>query len=148
MKLMSTTATILLAFCISCSTTSSIPEPEPSHPASSQASVPAVAAPSDLLRSHDPLPQLSTQQPPGATEHDHDAMQREQSSTEHDHGAMHADPDATETSPTDAHDAHDAQDTETEPVIYACPMHPDQRSNAPANCPICGMKMEPVEVEP
>lgn len=148
MRLMSITATILLAFCISCSTTSSIPDPGPSHPASSSAPVPAVAGPSDLLRSHDPLPQLSTQQAPDATEHDHDAMSAEPDATEteqpaHEHGQD--DPAADEMDATDAHDAHD---TETEPVIYACPMHPDQRSSEPKDCPICGMKMKPVEVEP
>ena len=29
-------------------------------------------------------------------------------------------------------------------VIYTCPMHPQIRRNAPGNCPICGMALEPV----
>ena len=28
-------------------------------------------------------------------------------------------------------------------VIYTCPMHPQIRRNAPGNCPICGMTLEP-----
>ncbi len=29
-------------------------------------------------------------------------------------------------------------------VVYTCPMHPQIRRNAPGNCPICGMALEPV----
>ena len=29
-------------------------------------------------------------------------------------------------------------------VIYMCPMHPQIRRNAPGNCPICGMALEPL----
>src|SRR6516225_2871321 len=29
-------------------------------------------------------------------------------------------------------------------TIYTCPMHPQIRRNAPGNCPICGMALEPV----
>src|SRR6516165_3450643 len=31
-----------------------------------------------------------------------------------------------------------------EGTIYTCPMHPQIRRNAPGNCPICGMALEPV----
>ncbi|WP_136418260.1 heavy metal translocating P-type ATPase [Herbaspirillum sp. ST 5-3] len=31
-----------------------------------------------------------------------------------------------------------------EGTIYTCPMHPEIRQNAPGNCPICGMTLEPV----
>ena len=31
-----------------------------------------------------------------------------------------------------------------EGTIYTCPMHPEIRRNAPGNCPICGMTLEPV----
>ena len=31
-------------------------------------------------------------------------------------------------------------------VIYTCPMHPQIRRNAPGNCPICGMTLEPLVV--
>jgi P-type Cu+ transporter len=31
-----------------------------------------------------------------------------------------------------------------EAALYACPMHPDQTSNKPADCPICGMAMQAV----
>ena len=36
----------------------------------------------------------------------------------------------------------------TEPahgVIWTCPMHPEIRQDAPGNCPICGMALEPLE---
>src|SRR5215470_6218593 len=29
-------------------------------------------------------------------------------------------------------------------TIYTCPMHPQIRRNAPGNCPICGMTLEPL----
>ena len=29
-------------------------------------------------------------------------------------------------------------------TVYTCPMHPQIRRNAPGNCPICGMALEPV----
>jgi Cu+-exporting ATPase len=29
-------------------------------------------------------------------------------------------------------------------TIYTCPMHPQIRRNAPGNCPLCGMALEPV----
>ena len=29
-------------------------------------------------------------------------------------------------------------------IVYTCPMHPQIRRNAPGNCPICGMALEPV----
>ena len=32
-------------------------------------------------------------------------------------------------------------------IIYTCPMHPQIRRNAPGNCPICGMALEPVRGE-
>jgi hypothetical protein len=31
-------------------------------------------------------------------------------------------------------------------VIYTCPMHPQVRHTEPANCPICGMSLEPLAV--
>jgi len=32
-------------------------------------------------------------------------------------------------------------------MIYTCAMHPEVRQNAPGSCPICGMNLEPVEIE-
>jgi len=28
--------------------------------------------------------------------------------------------------------------------LYACPMHPNVRSNAPGQCPTCGMRLRPL----
>jgi Cu+-exporting ATPase len=57
----------------------------------------------------------------------------------------------------DSHQHHDASHGEHRPklasqdvslsiaegTIYTCPMHPQIRQNAPGNCPICGMTLEP-----
>ena len=32
-------------------------------------------------------------------------------------------------------------------MVYTCPMHPQVRRNAPGNCPICGMALEPLGPE-
>ncbi|MDN7674260.1 heavy metal translocating P-type ATPase [Burkholderia oklahomensis] len=38
-----------------------------------------------------------------------------------------------------------AGESATKPgAIYTCPMHPQIRANAPGNCPICGMALEPL----
>lgn len=34
--------------------------------------------------------------------------------------------------------------TKTDQVVYTCPMHPEIKSNKPGNCPICGMKLVPL----
>jgi hypothetical protein len=33
------------------------------------------------------------------------------------------------------------------PIYYTCPMHPSVKVAAPANCPICGMKLVPAYTE-
>src|SRR6516162_7705875 len=53
----------------------------------------------------------------------------------------HMHTNSTTTSPHD-HDDNPALD-----VIYTCPMHPQIRQAGPGFCPICGMALEPVEVE-
>lgn len=35
-----------------------------------------------------------------------------------------------------------------EPTVYACPMHPEVRSDEPGKCPKCGMALEPVTPPP
>jgi P-type Cu+ transporter len=37
--------------------------------------------------------------------------------------------------------------TTPEAALYACPMHPDQTSNKPGDCPICGMALQAVNPE-
>src|SRR3989338_4562328 len=40
-----------------------------------------------------------------------------------------------------------AQDAGKEKVMYHCPMHPTYTSDRPGDCPICGMKLVPIESE-
>ena len=42
-----------------------------------------------------------------------------------------------------AHPSEAARESAHAPTVYVCPMHPDQRSNHPGDCPICGMHLEP-----
>lgn len=47
------------------------------------------------------------------------------------------------------HEAHQVRAASTAPepapgTVYTCPMHPQIRRNAPGNCPICGMALEPL----
>ena len=39
---------------------------------------------------------------------------------------------------------HEPVPSPKEGTIYTCPMHPQIRRDAPGNCPICGMALEPV----
>jgi Cu+-exporting ATPase len=49
-----------------------------------------------------------------------------------------------------AHVDSEAQPNKAEPEIagalYTCPMHPEIRRDAPGNCPICGMTLEPLTI--
>lgn len=48
-------------------------------------------------------------------------------------GGNGSDPDSTRTDSSQAHAGADHD--------YTCPMHPDQHSNGPGKCPVCGMEM-------
>lgn len=37
--------------------------------------------------------------------------------------------------------------TELEDAVYTCPMHPEVRQIGPGPCPLCGMALEPVEIQ-
>jgi len=52
-----------------------------------------------------------------------------------------------QTANTTASPHHHHDDTPAPDVIYTCPMHPQIRQAGPGFCPICGMALEPVEVE-
>jgi len=43
------------------------------------------------------------------------------------------------------HRSHTSGDLAGSGTVYTCPMHPQIRRNAPGNCPICGMALEPVQ---
>ncbi|MDT3678492.1 MAG: copper-translocating P-type ATPase [Burkholderiaceae bacterium] len=43
-----------------------------------------------------------------------------------------------------SHQARPHEAAVAEGTIYTCPMHPEIRRNAPGNCPICGMALEPL----
>jgi hypothetical protein len=36
-----------------------------------------------------------------------------------------------------------AQDTTKAKTVYVCPMHPEEKSDKPGKCSICGMDLEP-----
>ena len=40
-----------------------------------------------------------------------------------------------------------SKSTETVATMYACPMHPEQKSDKPGTCPVCNMDMEKVEAK-
>lgn len=42
---------------------------------------------------------------------------------------------------------HENNHTQHSGIVYTCPMHPEIVSDKPGNCPICKMKLEPVENE-
>jgi P-type Cu+ transporter len=65
---------------------------------------------------------------------DHQHHSHDQSRHDHHHAAPKT---------AEAASAQDQQPTETEGVIYTCPMHPQVRQSGPGNCPICGMTLEP-----
>jgi len=44
--------------------------------------------------------------------------------------------------------SHGASATAETKGAYYCPMHPDMRSDRPGNCPICSMKLVPLEASP
>nr|WP_267128070.1 heavy metal translocating P-type ATPase [Sphingopyxis fribergensis] len=54
----------------------------------------------------------------------------DRASVRHDHAHHYAAPAASRAVP--------------EGAIWTCPMHPEIRRNAPGNCPICGMALEPL----
>jgi P-type Cu+ transporter len=63
--------------------------------------------------------------------------------------AVQAPETKTEPSPH-SHDSHSNQTNETVPgkqVRYTCPMHPQVVQIGPGNCPICGMTLEPMEIQ-
>ena len=52
-------------------------------------------------------------------------------------GKFVADPDKYVTKANERPPSHEG-------IVYTCPMHPQIRLNAPGNCPICGMALEPL----
>jgi len=49
------------------------------------------------------------------------------------------------TDPAVTHPAMGALPEAADGTIWTCPMHPEIRRDAPGNCPICGMALEPLE---
>jgi multidrug efflux pump subunit AcrA (membrane-fusion protein) len=48
----------------------------------------------------------------------------------------------------DCHKKDVSHETDGQTTIYHCPMHPNYLSHQPGNCPICGMKLVPVQSSP
>ena len=43
------------------------------------------------------------------------------------------------------HEGHEQETAERKKVLYFCPMHPNNTSDKPGNCPICGMTLQKVD---
>lgn len=72
------------------------------------------------------------------------------------HHHSHGDAKQTTTTPEDAHSCCSVHGNKKEnkpfpignkDLIYTCPMHPEIRQKGPGSCPICGMALEPEEVQ-
>lgn len=116
---------LVAAACVACNS----PQLEvgPAHPASAEAASPPAAPIGEALEpSFEPQPAAapSAEAPAPA---------------EHRHGAAAP---ATKPAPAAA-DPKPAQP----PVRWTCPMHPEIIRSEPGNCPICGMKLQPVRPE-
>lgn len=48
----------------------------------------------------------------------------------------------------DPHAGHEAQKAAAKVTVYQCPMHPEIVRNEPGDCPICHMRLQPVEKMP
>ena len=62
----------------------------------------------------------------------------------HAHHAHHAHGDGHHCAPVQ----HPPSSEAAADAIYTCPMHPQIRQRGPGNCPICGMRLEPVVAAP
>jgi hypothetical protein len=124
----------LLASCASQVTLPALPD---CHPANPDAPTTPLATTSGVRDRPAPVPAADPMSPPNHGEHDAAAgTGRETPGTPHDHGAAEA-------VPYTAHEGH-GQESAT---VYACPMHPEERSESPGTCPQCGMALEPVPPE-
>lgn len=47
----------------------------------------------------------------------------------------------------EGHAGHEMHGAEGKKALYQCPMHPSYTSDKPGECPICGMKLVPIEEE-
>ena len=59
----------------------------------------------------------------------------------------HADDAAVDPSQHAHEHEHQGSETNSVKVIYQCPMHPEVVSDAPGDCPICGMTLEKKELK-
>lgn len=104
-----------------CATQVNLPALSDCHPANPDAPTTPRASPAPLGSAlGEPTPEDHGTMDHGAMDHgtmDHDTM---------DHGGMD----------------HGAMEEQT--TVYACPMHPEVRSDQPGECPICGMALQPL----
>ncbi len=74
----------------------------------------------------------------------------------HSHHHSHGEAKKTTATPEDAHSCCSVHGNKkgnkplpiaNKELIYTCPMHPEIRQKGPGSCPICGMALEPEEVQ-
>jgi len=102
---------------------------DPANPAAPVASLVPIGA--ALESGFDPQSAASTRKSPDPhAGHDmgHESPADASSPAHHGHG----------------HQPADAGDQSPAAAAWTCPMHPEVRKSAQGNCPICGMKLQPV----
>lgn len=138
-------------------------QPRTNDPANSRApSAPLPDIGASLAADFDPLHrdvstsghrETPTQTPPATHQHEHDhGVAPGQKSSTHEHAASESPGEVTSDEPTASAPttrAHSGENTGEGPSKsvqkFTCPMHPEIIRNEPGNCPICGMKLVPLD---
>jgi len=153
-----------------CATSVRLPALPECHPASPAATSAERSRPSGVLSGAAPIPSAEpavggSAEPAGRDHLDHGAPGTDEpdAHAQAGHGqparggAAGADPLGTPEESPDPHAGHDAAGRSMDPngaiaasseapaVVYACPIHPDQRFDEPATCPVCGEDCEPLD---
>ncbi|HEX2251771.1 MAG TPA: heavy metal-binding domain-containing protein [Thermoanaerobaculia bacterium] len=127
----SSAATLVLAaplLLAACATQVMLPPLPECHPANPAAPTTPVAAPSAVLERTTPVPAAEPALPEAHGGH-----------SGHGEGGAQAAEGMPGGGMAGAHAGHGDEAA----AAYACPMHPEVRSEAPGTCPRCGMALEP-----
>ena len=148
-----------IGFCLatlaltSCATTVTLPPLPDCHPANAAAPSAERARPSGLLDPSAPVPTAEPEAMEGHEHHGHGVPEGAPMGEERGEEAGDVMPPPEEEAPLEPGDppSHEHREmpeeepTEPPAVLYACPMHPEVRSETPGSCRICGMGLEEIE---